>query len=359
MPECYLCGRYIVPGEGHRRTVQTGTSTRVYMTKRGGASYGSRSGLRTLCYKCATIKDRYGEGSALRGTAYFIGWLVSVYAGWQIIMLGHGIVTVLIGLSFIFGLPLAIVKVIHDNQRLQAIYDEVEGAEGVTVQPWPSSQANPAEPADDAYRYGEDAEAWAVRVLGGYVDENNRHVFAFFADKSPPRPGQSVDEWVRSWPTDDLPLDSERENAFDAATYRKGETVGAWAKRAAAAIATVSDREAEEMEGWLVDMAKYVKPLPGEHPKEYSTRAKSRFALIDQTLDPRSAESAKKRGEGLKEWLQRVAPLCLEIEDGDCLDDIISKYVIAARSAPPMPDESIWHWLTRVQPLAEQARIGN
>lgn len=152
MPECYLCGRYIAPGEGHRRTVQTGTSTRVYMTKHGGASYGFRSGLRTLCYKCASIKDRYEEGAALRAAAYFIGWLISAYAGWQIIMHGHGLMIVLIGLSFIFGLPVGIVKVILDNQRGQAIYDEVEGVQRVSVPPWSSSEADTSEPDVEAYK---------------------------------------------------------------------------------------------------------------------------------------------------------------------------------------------------------------
>lgn len=357
MPECYLCGRYIVPGEGHRRTVQTGTSTRVYMTKHGGASYGFRSGLRTLCYKCATIKDRYEEGAALRAAAYFIGWLISAYAGWQIIMHGHGLMIVLIGLSFIFGLPVGIVKVILDNQRGQAIYDEVEGVQRVSAQPWSPSAAATIEPDDEAYRYGDDAEAWAVRVLGDHVDETNRHLIEFFAEKSPPRPGQSIDEWVHSWPTDDLPRDPEPEAVLVEASYRKGEPVQAWAKRAAAAIATVTDKEADEMESGLVSMATYVKPLPGEHPREYSTRVGYRFAHIDQTLDPRSSDSAKKRGEGMKEWLQRAAPLCLEIADGDCLDDIIAKYLIAAKSMPPMPDESVWHWLTRVKPLADEARL--
>jgi len=40
MPDCCLCGAYIERGAGHRRKVQTGTSTRVYMTKRGGACAG-------------------------------------------------------------------------------------------------------------------------------------------------------------------------------------------------------------------------------------------------------------------------------------------------------------------------------
>ena len=47
----------------------------------------------------------------------------------------------------------------------------------------------------------------------------------------------------------------------------------------------------------------------------------------------------------------------LEIEDGGCLDDIIAKYLIAGKSMPPMPDESVWHWLTRVKLLANEAKL--
>jgi hypothetical protein len=61
MPDCYLCGAYIERGAGHRRKVQTGTSTRIYMTKRGGASYGTQYALRTLCSRCAAVQDRFEE----------------------------------------------------------------------------------------------------------------------------------------------------------------------------------------------------------------------------------------------------------------------------------------------------------
>lgn len=44
MSECYLCGAYVKRGEGFRRQVETGTSTRIYIGSRKGASFGAAQG---------------------------------------------------------------------------------------------------------------------------------------------------------------------------------------------------------------------------------------------------------------------------------------------------------------------------
>ena len=57
MPSCYFCGCALNNGEGFRRKVLTGESARIYVSKRGGGSYGQTYSLRTLCRSCAEQLD--------------------------------------------------------------------------------------------------------------------------------------------------------------------------------------------------------------------------------------------------------------------------------------------------------------
>ncbi len=57
MASCYLCGCSLRTGEGVRRKVLVGESSRVYFTKRGGGSYGRSYALRTICPYCANTMD--------------------------------------------------------------------------------------------------------------------------------------------------------------------------------------------------------------------------------------------------------------------------------------------------------------
>ena len=68
MANCYLCAAKIRDGEGYRRDVVTGRSSRIYVTRHGGASYSQSQGLRTLCASCAKSLDRSRKGEGLRQT---------------------------------------------------------------------------------------------------------------------------------------------------------------------------------------------------------------------------------------------------------------------------------------------------
>lgn len=82
MATCYHCGCSIRPNEGYRRKVQTGTSTRIYISRRPGGSYGQSYGLRTLCQECATTIDKQlaisDEKSTLCGIAGLVGLISAV-----------------------------------------------------------------------------------------------------------------------------------------------------------------------------------------------------------------------------------------------------------------------------------------
>jgi hypothetical protein len=67
-------------GEGYRRKVLVGESTRIYFSKRGGGSYGQTYALRTLCYNCASELDSRNRSlawklpiSAIMALVGFIG----------------------------------------------------------------------------------------------------------------------------------------------------------------------------------------------------------------------------------------------------------------------------------------------
>jgi S-DNA-T family DNA segregation ATPase FtsK/SpoIIIE len=57
MPNCYICGIDISKGEGYRREVYTGSSGRIYFSKRSSGSYGMYFGIRTVCANCASSID--------------------------------------------------------------------------------------------------------------------------------------------------------------------------------------------------------------------------------------------------------------------------------------------------------------
>jgi hypothetical protein len=52
MADCYNCGASIAPGQGYRREVYTGQSSRFYYGRRLSASSGSSYGMRTIRGEC-------------------------------------------------------------------------------------------------------------------------------------------------------------------------------------------------------------------------------------------------------------------------------------------------------------------
>lgn len=87
MTSCYFCGCSIRNGEGYRRKVLTSESTRVYITKRGGGSYGQTYALRTLCASCSAQLDERNKRlswqlpvsivAGLIGTIMAVRWAVA------------------------------------------------------------------------------------------------------------------------------------------------------------------------------------------------------------------------------------------------------------------------------------------
>jgi hypothetical protein len=80
MQHCYLCGTSI-PGDGYRRTVQTGSSSWSSMGWGRRGSYrtgsGTRQGLRTVCASCAGAIDRRNQNSFISGCVVFAGLVVA------------------------------------------------------------------------------------------------------------------------------------------------------------------------------------------------------------------------------------------------------------------------------------------
>src|ERR1700687_2206154 len=58
MAECYNCGTAVPRGQGYRREVYTGHSSRIYWGRRVSGSGGSRFGVRTVCGRCAGNIDK-------------------------------------------------------------------------------------------------------------------------------------------------------------------------------------------------------------------------------------------------------------------------------------------------------------
>ena len=87
MASCYFCGCSIRNGEGYRRKVLTSESARVYITKRGGGSYGQTYALRTLCASCSAQLDERNKRlswqlpvsavAGLIGTIMAVRWAVA------------------------------------------------------------------------------------------------------------------------------------------------------------------------------------------------------------------------------------------------------------------------------------------
>jgi hypothetical protein len=65
MADCYNCGANVPKGQGYRREVYTGHSTRIYYGRRLSGSSGSRYGVRTLCKSCAVRFDKRRTNRAL------------------------------------------------------------------------------------------------------------------------------------------------------------------------------------------------------------------------------------------------------------------------------------------------------
>src|SRR5260221_14733596 len=72
MADCYNCGAAIARGQGYRREVYTGHSSRFYYGRRFSASSGSSYGMRTICGAWAQRMDERKVRSATIALVAFI-----------------------------------------------------------------------------------------------------------------------------------------------------------------------------------------------------------------------------------------------------------------------------------------------
>ena len=126
------------------------------------------------------------------------------------------------------------------------------------------------------------------------------------------------------------------------------DSIQSWARRVGDQLGKRAGKSKEELRDFLVQMAKVTRPRVGEGNHRFNARAQERLGSIDRTLDPTSPETALRHGEDLNSWLMRYVPLCLVVEDGKSLDDLIPKLAEAAQFRPPRIGESAASWIGNV-----------
>ena len=91
MRHCFLCDAGIA-GSALRRTVQTGSTSRVSVGRRVSASSGQRRGLRTVCQACANDIDQRNSRSAFLDmtTRRVLGGAAVAVVGFVIYASSHG-----------------------------------------------------------------------------------------------------------------------------------------------------------------------------------------------------------------------------------------------------------------------------
>ncbi len=350
MSECYLCGAHIQRGSGFRRTVETGTSTRVYVGSRRGASFGASSGTRTVCATCAAILDKTNSGFGIRMIAYLVGWALSAWVGFSISSSSTSGGKI-VGLLLMLGLPVIIGGLIFETLRKKSI---------VHAALQPVRNEDP-----DSIRPDETIDAWLARVLPNQGDANP-YIWRQYAKVFPPKVGQPIIEWVLGWPDWDSSWNPEniKDKLSDSETstqkfdenspysaFLRDDTITSWATRVSPGLAQLLNQSVLDTTNQLIQMAKYTKPLPGETFNAFRQRSGEYFETLDRTIDLTGKDSAIRDGDSNQEWLARVAPLFLEIDDGESIDDILPALVRIAEQAPPEKMEPAMVWLDRVRPL--------
>lgn len=334
MPECYNCGAWIERGMGVRRNVNTGTISRIYLTRHGGGSLGFVSGRRTVCAACASTMDRIEEGGCTRAVVYLVAIGCSFFFGFNLLMNDAPVM----GLIFVFGLPVIAAAIVIENRRRAAIL----GGEGL----YPADTLQPAETALD----------WIDRVLPKKSDLS----YGLLVQRSvtnPPEVGQTLQEWVDSWSaTSDTPpiglverLAAEYGPDFREAetAFREDDTINSWAARAAFHASNAWNCDFDEMRTILAGFATLCKPIVGETLPPYHVRFQERLTRLDKDADPEATSSARRDQETILEWLQRTLPTYLSVVEDESYDDLIDVWEKVALRYPPHADESVAAWCRR------------
>jgi hypothetical protein len=334
MPECYNCGAWIERGMGVRRNVNTGTISRIYLTRHGGGSLGFVSGRRTVCASCASVMDRMEEGGCARVIIFLVAYACSFVLGFKMLMNDGP----LMGLLFILGVPVFIPLFIYESRRREGI---LRGA-GL----YPAETFQPFESALD----------WVDRVLPKKSDLS----YDLLVQRSvtnPPEVGQTLQEWVESWevtdrvvamgPAERLAAEYGPDFREVETAFREDDTITSWAARAAFHASNALNCDFDEMRTILMNFATLCKPIVGETLPQYRVRFEERSARINLDADPESAASARQDHESTLEWLQRTVPTHLSVDEGESYDDVIGICEKVALRYPPRSGESIAAWCRR------------
>lgn len=306
MADCYLCGAYVPRGQGYRRNVRTGTSHRIYVGRWTGGSTGVNYGPRTLCRTCARIQDEQNSGGGLRAFGFLCLCALLVFLGFQ---------------AFKADIPLVGIAL---------------WAAGPIV--WAIVESNIKKQV-------------AERV---WEEDNQPYV---------PPPQAAAPERVETRDEDAAAGMEALRDFFSAGAFRlgfsaikDGESLTEWCERTAEVFPDVSGIGKQEIRELLVSAVKFRKPRAGEPVAVWFDETIERMREVSRSVltDLHGPESGRQPDETNLQWLRRVAPLFLSVNDGESNDDLIDALVGIADQAPSEKGESVMAWFQRVRPLIDE-----
>lgn len=308
MADCYLCGAYIPRGQGYRRNVQTGTSHRIYVGRRPGGSTGVQYGTRTLCHTCARIQDEQRSGGSLRAFAFLCLCALLVFLGFQAFKADLA----LVGLALWAAGP--IVWAIVESNIKKQVAERVWQEDNQPYTPPPQAAATP----ERAEAQSEHDGAAGMEALRGFFSAGDFRL------------------------------------GFSA--IKDGESLTEWCERTAEAFTAASTISKHEIRALLVSAVKFRKPRAGEPVAVWFDETIERMREVSRRVstDLHGPESGRQSDESNLQWLRRVVPLFLNVNDGESKDDLIDALAGIADQAPPDKGESVMAWFQRVRPLIDE-----
>jgi hypothetical protein len=225
--------------------------------------------------------DRLREGAAGRCLLYCLGYLLSAYFGWQLLMNGSAG----LGIVCLLGIPPVVIAWLAEASRRSKIRETALGNQASEQLSIEQQQIG----SFDARRAGESVAEWVERTLASNSDLERR-VVEGYAAHHPPEVGTPLIEWVRSWP--------EWNPAWDPAivakadTFREDDTIVSWAARTSRRLGQLGLCDEDEMRAQLIALAEHAKPRIGETLSDYSERANTRLRRLRNELDGSSTASA-------------------------------------------------------------------
>ena len=308
MPECYLCGDYIAKGEGYRRRVLTGSSTRIYSGRRSGGSYGESYGTRTVCRICAKLDDKSSQGRSLLTLLYLGLYGFSIYVGYLILTAPNGIGQPLKGLllfALVIGLPVRIIGSVIECLRREAITREILSEESANF-----------ELAGDRLQF----EERNIKL------QNTEYPHLITPKK----------QILRVKDTSE-PLDTLSHTSG----IRDGESVDAWITRISR-----SPNALDDTADMLHLAVQFVTPKIGEPLDHFFQRATTK---LNDVLYLNTPGSGLQPDESVNSWVARIIPELVAFCTDTCADNVTVLLGRMAQAVPPMPNETALEWFLRVR----------